>query len=92
MKIQTIITLILGIIALAITFPPEANAKSSPSAKQLTEISPLSGDFSSGYRAGYKKAYPFGLCPLPPLPPLGRNSYEDGFGMGYAQGMLDKNN
>ena len=48
------------------------------------------GTFSDGYRAGYKKAYPMGLCPIPPIPPIGRNTYEDGYGMGYAQGLLDK--
>ena len=32
---------------------------------------------------------PMGLVPLPPLPPLGKNTYEDGFGMGYMRGLQD---
>lgn len=46
--------------------------------------------FRAGWRAGYKKANPFGLVPLAPLPPLGKNTYEDGFGMGYIRGLQDK--
>lgn len=59
-----------------------------PNGKPL-EISPLGADFSAGFRAGYKKACPFGLCPLTPLPPLGKDTYADGFGIGYAQGLID---
>ena len=46
--------------------------------------------FRAGWRAGYKKANPMGLVPLAPLPPLGKNTYEDGFGMGYMRGLQDK--
>jgi hypothetical protein len=46
-------------------------------------------DFRTGFKAGYKKADPRGIPPLPPLPEIGHYSYEDGFGVGYAQGLAD---
>jgi hypothetical protein len=55
-----------------------------------TQTEAAKASFSDGYKAGYKKAYPLGLCPIPPIPPIGKNTYEDGYGMGYAQGVLDK--
>jgi hypothetical protein len=50
----------------------------------------LSRTFADGFRAGYKKAYPLGICPIPPIPPIGRNTYGDGYGIGYSRGLIDK--
>ena len=51
---------------------------------------PLAGTFSDGFRAGYKAAYPLGLCPIPPIPPIGKDTYGHGYGIGYARGVRDK--
>jgi hypothetical protein len=66
-----------------------ATANKTP-ASQTAQVAPLGGGFAEGFRAGYQKANPMGICPIPPIPPIGSNSYEDGFGLGYAQGMIDK--
>ncbi len=50
----------------------------------------ISGDYANGYRAGYHKANPMGICPIPPIPEIGRNTYEDGFVDGYNRGISDK--
>ena len=55
-----------------------------------TTIQTASKSFYDGYRDGFKKAYPFGMCPIPPIPPIGKNTYGDGYGMGYSAGMSAK--
>ena len=45
--------------------------------------------FADGYREGYAKANRFGICPIPPLPPFGHNTFTDGVGYGYLKGMND---
>jgi len=50
----------------------------------------LGSGFSSGYRAGYRAANPYGICPIPPIPPIGKNSYSHGYAYGYSRGCLDK--
>lgn len=47
-------------------------------------------DFSSGFATGYKKANPWGFAPFAPFPSLGHDSYEDGYGVGYAAGLADE--
>ena len=59
--------------------------------KQIMELNTsFAKTFQQGYRDGYKKAHPYGVCPFPPFPPFGKNNYEEGYGMGYMQGKLDK--
>ena len=61
---------------------------------QVTTVSAaensVTNTFQQGFRDGYKKAYPFSIAPIPPIPPIGKNNYADGFGLGYARGLLDK--
>jgi hypothetical protein len=48
-------------------------------------------DFYSGFNAGYEKANPISIPPVPPLPPIGKDTYGDGYGLGYAKGLADYN-
>lgn len=88
MKIQSITT----ILSLSLLIPIASNAASRITKDSIRSVEnqTLSSDFSAGYRAGYKKANPTGLCPIPPIPPIGQNTYGDGYGMGYARGLADK--
>lgn len=47
--------------------------------------------FNAGFQNGYKKANPISIVPIAPIPPIGKNTYEDGYGIGYAQGTADYN-
>jgi hypothetical protein len=83
---------IAGLLILASSSPPQASTALTEQQNLLKEPCQTFGSgFSEGFRDGYRKAHPMGLCPIPPLPPLGKNSYEDGFGMGYMRGLMDKN-
>lgn len=59
----------------------------------ITQVKPqpvdASAEFRRGYKEGYKKADPYGTSPTPPLAEFGHKTYEDGFGRGYAQAILD---
>jgi hypothetical protein len=88
--IQHNISAVIALIIATFGLTDFATAAVAISPEHPSQVSPQGADFSAGFRAGYKKANPYGLCPLPPLPPLGKNTFEDGFGIGYAQGLLDK--
>lgn len=45
--------------------------------------------FSRGFENGYKKANPIGVVPIAPIAPIGKNTYQDGYGMGYSRGSAD---
>lgn len=75
-----------GVLALS-QLPSAASKTTTQDPSQLV---PLGQGFADGFRAGYQKANPMAICPIPPFPPFGSNSYEDGFGLGYAQGMIDR--
>ena len=46
--------------------------------------------FSRGFEHGYKKANPIGVPPIAPIAPIGKNTYQDGYGMGYSRGSADR--
>lgn len=75
-----------GVLALS----PSLTAANKTITLHPSQLAPLGGGFAEGFRAGYQKANPMGMCPIPPIPPIGQDSYQDGFGLGYAQGMIDK--
>ena len=59
--------------------------------KQIMELNTsFAKTFQEGFHDGYKKTYPWGKVPIPPVPPAGKNNYKDGFRMGYRRGFLDK--
>jgi hypothetical protein len=86
---QLLLTSTAALATLLAVSQTSATATKAP-ASQTAQVAPLGGGFADGYRDGYKKANPMGMSPIPPIAPIGRNSYEDGFGLGYAQGMIDK--
>jgi hypothetical protein len=77
-------------LATLLAIAPTSTAATKTPASDTAHVAPLKGGFADGYRDGYKKANPMSMSPIPPIAPIGRNSYEDGFGLGYAQGMIDK--
>ena len=48
------------------------------------------GEFGRGFKDGYKHAYPLGIPPIPPIPRVGKNTYNDGFVLGHARGSVDR--
>lgn len=72
---RVLIVLILGTISYG--FVNQANVNS---------------DFCEGWEDGYQDAlegcFKVGLTPLCPIPPIGRDTYKHGYGMGYSRGEL----
>jgi len=85
LTLVTIATVFLGVCVLV----PDIS-KVSAATPGVSPVPVALGDFARGYREGFKVAYPVGLIPVPPVPPSGKNTYQHGFGMGYAQGLMDK--
>jgi len=77
-------------LLLMVAAPVAMGVTSTDTPATLDVVSPLSESFADGFRAGYKQANPIGICPIPPIPPIGKNSYADGYGIGYARGVIDK--
>ena len=50
-------------------------------------------DFCDGWDEGYQEALDgclrVGLTPLCPIPPIGKDTYKHGYGMGYAKATKD---
>jgi hypothetical protein len=90
MKTLPAFSAVVALLGATIMFSHIAIAESVRLPAKSSEVSQLGSNFSAGFKAGYKRANPHGLCPLPPIPPIGKNTYEDGFGLGYAQGVIDK--
>ena len=74
--------------AVTVTATPTTNGNAQTVAQtDPSPIQTMSKSFSNGYRYGFKKAYPLGMCPIPPIE---KNTYGDGYGMGYSAGMSAK--
>ena len=54
-------------------------------------------EFNEGYKAGYKEGYCFEktvgciskIPPIAPIPPVGKNTYKDGYNIGFTKGKAD---
>tara|TARA_B110000259_G_C13752329_1_gene297107 strand:- start:70 stop:339 length:270 start_codon:yes stop_codon:yes gene_type:complete len=58
-------------------------------AKIITVDNIVVTDFCDGWKEGYKEALAgcmkIGMAPMCPIPPIGKDSYKHGYGMGYAK-------
>ena len=43
--------------------------------------------WDDGYQDALKGCFKVGITPICPIPPIGRNSYKDGYGLGYAKAL-----
>lgn len=66
-------------------------------ALSLAAVAAASADYSDGYCAGYKAGWCYGsnfciepICPIAPIPELGRDSYQDGYNRGFLAGIAAK--
>lgn len=77
-----IATLISGIAVLT-AFRPANNVESTKIETSITS------DFCDGWEDGYQEALDgclkVGVTPVCPVSPVGKDSYEHGYGMGYAK-------
>jgi len=51
-------------------------------------------EYNNGYKEGYKKGWCYGhtfcmepFAPIPPIAPLGRDTYNDGYNDGFLKGI-----
>ena len=62
----------------------------------ITKQKDYSISFCEGWEAGYKDALDgclkAGVAPVCPTPPIGKDSYKHGYGMGYAKAQIVCNN
>jgi len=58
-------------------------------------INEMLSDFCNGWEKGYQEAIKgclkVGLTPICPIPPIGRDTYKHGYGMGYYKGQQECN-
>jgi hypothetical protein len=90
MRTFTLVTIATVFVGVCLLVPVTSEA--SAATFGVCAVPVAVGDFDRGYREGYRVAYPIGRSPLPPVPPVGKNTYQHGYGMGYAQGLMDKAN
>ena len=81
------IILFTSIIIAIVVFESFTTKSISLTSVEMTSGSSFCEGWDDGYQDALKGCLKVGVTPICPIPPIGRDSYKDGYGLGYAKGL-----